>query len=121
MEVPTPQRWCTSRGLFALRARALFAVMAACATLSACGRAGGGSGSVIFRSSCSGCHTLSSGAARRTPGGNLLPYRMSRTQMLAFVRQMPVPRTLSDAEVVAVSNYVLALQRGASARHAPGS
>lgn len=118
MEVPTPQRWCTSRGLFVRRA---LLVIAAGATLSACGQAGGRPASAIFSSSCSGCHTLSAGAARRTVGGDLLPYRMTRAQMVAFVREMPVPRTLSAADVQAVSDYVLALQRAGSSRQRTGS
>jgi mono/diheme cytochrome c family protein len=112
MEVPTTQRRRASGGSFAARALVVIALSGA---LNACGQAG--SGRSIFRSSCSGCHTLSGSGARRTPGGDLLPYRMSRAQMIDFVSEMPVPRALSGDQVRTVSDYVLGLERAGPSRH----
>ncbi|PZR66426.1 MAG: hypothetical protein DLM63_09210 [Solirubrobacterales bacterium] len=72
-------------------------------------------GALVFAASCGGCHSLGGENSRRGQGGDLLPYHMSEADMIGFVRQMPAPRWLSDAEVRAVAEYVLARQAGARA------
>jgi hypothetical protein len=69
----------------------------------------------VFATSCRGCHSLQGNERRRTPGGDLLGYTMSRSEMLAYVGEMPTRRPLNPAAVRAVSDYVLAAERGARA------
>lgn len=68
----------------------------------------------LFRAQCSSCHTLSGHESARRQGGDLLGYRMTRAQLLQFIREMPTPRPLTPAQQHHLADYVLALQR----RHA---
>lgn len=78
--------------------------------LAGCGTASEPSnGAAVFVSSCGGCHSLGTGVRRRQ-GGDLLSFRMSEPNMIGFTRQMPARHRLSDAQVRAVANYVLAQQ-----------
>ncbi len=67
----------------------------------------------MFATSCRGCHSLQGNERRHTPGGDLLGYTMGRAEMLGYVAEMPTRRPLSAAEQQAVSDYVLAAERGA--------
>ena len=70
----------------------------------------------MFATSCRGCHSLQGNERRHTEGGDLLGYTMSRPEMLAYVGEMPTRRPLSAAALRAVSDYVLAAERGARSR-----
>lgn len=102
--------------LAGLRA-ALVVALAGCgaATAPPNGAIGSPNGASVFAAFCSGCHSLAGENSRRRQGGDLLPYHMSEADMIGFIRQMPAPRRLSDAEVRAVAEYVLARQAGARA------
>ena len=70
-------------------------------------------GAHVFASSCAGCHTLEPGPPGRQapPGGPLAGYRMTTAQLQSFVRNMPVPRPLSDRQLKAVVAFVAQAQR----------
>lgn len=72
-------------------------------------------GARVFDQGCRSCHSLAGDESLRRVGGDLLGYRLDRTQMLELVREMPVRRTLSPSEIAAVSDYVLSLERRAAA------
>lgn len=65
----------------------------------------------MFATSCSSCHTLTGVDSPSHQGGDLLHVRISRVQLLQFTREMPVRHRLSTAELSAVTDYVLAMQR----------
>jgi mono/diheme cytochrome c family protein len=91
--------------------------------LPGCGASAGGVpvGAKVFDQACQTCHSLAGNDSLRRVGGDLLGYRLSRTQVLELVRQMPVRRVLSPAEIAAVSDYVLGRERRAAGRcPAPG-
>ncbi len=69
------------------------------------------SGRTLFAQACSACHSLSGTQSPRRQGGDLLGIRFSRAVMLQFVREMPLRRPLSPAELRAVSDYVVAVER----------
>ncbi len=97
---------------------------AICALLCACGSAPGSaasSGAVVFRQSCSGCHTLVGNESRRTQGGDLLGYALTRDQLLGLIREMPVRHALNPAQVQAVTDYVLRAQRRTTGSVATGT
>ncbi len=91
-----------------------FVLGAICALICACGSTpepARSSGAVVFRQSCSGCHTLVGNESRRTQGGDLLGFALSRNQLLQFIREMPVRHPLSTGQLQAVTGYVLRAQR----------
>lgn len=76
-------------------------------------------GRQVFASSCSVCHGLSGAESARKQGGDLAAFTMSEAQLESETRVMPVVhRPLSDAEVRAVSQYVLGVQRAYARRPA---
>src|ERR1700736_6522076 len=78
-------------------------------TLAGCGAASvphGANGRTVFATSCSGCHSLAGNESLHRQGGDLLGFRMSRGVLVQFVREMPVPRPLSAAQLAAVVDYV---------------
>src|SRR5947209_19339181 len=107
--------------------------LAACLACAACGGAvhqaastgtsGGGSvtfptqaptdGAHIFAHDCQACHSLVGNESQHKQGGDLLGYRMTRSQLIGFTRVMPT-RRLSSVELSAVADYILRMQR----RHA---
>jgi hypothetical protein len=56
------------------------------------------------------CHSLNGRQSARLQGGDLLELHASREAMLQFVREMPVRRSLSSAQVRAVADYVRAVE-----------
>ncbi|MBV9196903.1 MAG: cytochrome c [Solirubrobacterales bacterium] len=71
------------------------------------------SGAEVFAQQCSACHSLIGNESLHRPGGDLVGYRMTRTELIEFTREMPVKRSLSRAELAAVVAYVQAAQRSA--------
>lgn len=68
-------------------------------------------GARVFATSCTGCHTLYPTRGQARAGGPLAGYTMTRGQLESFVRNMPVPRPLSDRELKAVVAFVAQAQR----------
>ena len=86
-------------------------MLAATAFAAGCGSSATPSGRSVFASSCSHCHTLTGVDSPSHQGGDLLHLRLSRSQLLQFTREMPVRRPLSNAELSAVTSYVLLAER----------
>jgi mono/diheme cytochrome c family protein len=82
------------------------------ALLLVCGCGGGrpADGHAVFRSTCSGCHTLAGEGSPRPVGGDLGGYRMTTAEAETFTKIMPT-RRLSQRELEAVSAYVVSVQR----------
>jgi mono/diheme cytochrome c family protein len=75
------------------------------------------SGRVAFGAHCSVCHSLTGKDNPRLQGGDLLGFHASRSQVVQFVREMPViHRPLTAAELQAVVDYVMAAERAAQRR-----
>jgi mono/diheme cytochrome c family protein len=104
------------------RAAVAFAACAGLLGLAGCGGAQTPAplGASVFAASCRTCHSLIGNESLHRVGGDLLGYRLSRPEMLEFVREMPVRRALSAAQVATVSDYVLGLERRAVARCSTG-
>jgi mono/diheme cytochrome c family protein len=68
-------------------------------------------GASVFADSCSVCHSLVGNETRRTQGGDLVGYRLSRAVLTQFTAEMPVRRRLTPAELAAVVSYVQAAER----------
>ncbi|MDQ6835795.1 MAG: cytochrome c [Actinomycetota bacterium] len=68
-------------------------------------------GRMVFATSCRACHSLSGASSARQQGGDLLDVHLRRPVLLQFTAEMPVRRRLHRAEVEAVVDYVLAVQR----------
>lgn len=62
----------------------------------------------IFTSSCASCHTLA-GRESGAPGGDLALAHLSVADLASFARIMPTPSRLSQAEALAVAEYVHAV------------
>jgi mono/diheme cytochrome c family protein len=74
----------------------------------------GASGKALFAEHCSMCHSLNGRENPHKQGGDLLGFRASRAQVVQFVREMPVVHgRMTDAELQAVVDYVIAAERGA--------
>lgn len=56
------------------------------------------------------CHSLTGHQSPGRQGGDLLAVHMTRAEMLEFVREMPMPRRLSSAQVETVADYVRAVE-----------
>jgi mono/diheme cytochrome c family protein len=67
-------------------------------------------GESVFDAGCATCHSLVGNESLHRIGGDLLGYRLTRDEMLQFVREMPARRPLSPTDVRAVSDYVVALE-----------
>lgn len=92
----------------------LAAAIAAVLTGCAAGRSSPPpSGRAVFAGECSTCHTLSGRYDPSRQGGDLLRFRARRSQLRQFVREMPVRRPLTEAQLQAVVSYVMAAERRA--------
>ena len=88
--------------------------LAVLACLALCGCASSKpavSGAVVFAHDCRSCHSLVGNESEHKQGGDLLGYHLSRAEWLSFTKVMPAKRPLSDAELNAVVDYVLAAQK----------
>jgi mono/diheme cytochrome c family protein len=91
------------------------AVAAGCGSGAGAPRA---SGAALFSEDCGMCHSLTGRQSPRRQGGDLLALRVTRVEMLEFVREMPVQHPLSHAQVGVVVDYVRAVEARA---YFPGS
>jgi mono/diheme cytochrome c family protein len=71
------------------------------------------SGRALFATDCSHCHSLVGTESPTRQGGDLLAYRLRRSELTEFVREMPLRRPLSHTQLAAVVSYVLREQRSA--------
>jgi mono/diheme cytochrome c family protein len=81
---------------------------------AACGSSGTSTrpvGQKLFSQACGGCHTLSGRDSPSHQGGDLLHLRLARPVMLQFAAEMPLRHRLSDRQLAAVTDYLLAVQR----------
>jgi mono/diheme cytochrome c family protein len=99
-------------------ARTAAAAALAAASIAGCGGGDGkapapsaAEGARVFAASCTGCHTLYPTRGQAPAGGPLAGYKMTTGQLESFVRNMPVPRPLSDRELKAVVAFVAEAQR----------
>jgi len=92
--------------------RTALAALAIAAVAAGCGSGGSQhtSGASLFAEDCGACHSLTGRQSPRRQGGDLLALHMSRTEMLEFVREMPVPHRLSSAQLQAVADYVRSVE-----------
>jgi mono/diheme cytochrome c family protein len=89
--------------------------------IAACGGgqspSGRSSGKIVFSEHCSVCHSLTGHDDPRLQGGDLLGFHAGRTEIRQFVREMPVVhRPLTQDELGAVVDYVMAAERRAARR-----
>jgi mono/diheme cytochrome c family protein len=110
------------------RAATLALLALASVTVAACGggqsRSSGTSGTgtaasgrEVFAVHCSVCHSLTGRNDPRLQGGDLLGFHAGRRQVVQFVREMPVVHgPLSNAELQAVVDYVIAAERRGATR-----
>jgi mono/diheme cytochrome c family protein len=73
---------------------------------------GTASGHEVFTRECSFCHSLTGHSSPKQQGGDLLGARLRRPVLAQFTAEMPVKHRLTKAELNAVVDYVLAVQRG---------
>ena len=80
--------------------------------VAGCGstRSGPVSGMEVFAGSCAVCHSLIGKDSLHRQGGDLLDYRISRSSMTQFAREMPVRHRLTPAELATVVTYVERLE-----------
>lgn len=72
------------------------------------------SGRAVFAQQCSVCHSLAGNEHARKDGGDLLGFHATRSEVVQFVREMPVRRPLTKAQLQAVVDYVMAAERRAA-------
>jgi mono/diheme cytochrome c family protein len=80
---------------------------------SGCGSGGGSpraDAPALFAEDCGMCHSLTGRQLPRRQGGDLLTLHTTRAEMLEFVREMPVPHRLTEAQLQAVADYVRAVE-----------
>ncbi len=97
-----------------MRHRSALALLAISAILAGCGATGAerrADGKALFAEDCSVCHSVSGVQSPRRQGGDLLREHLSPTVMLQFAREMPVRRRLTEGELKAVADYVVAVER----------
>lgn len=70
----------------------------------------GATGRALFAEDCAVCHSLTGHASPGQQGGDLLGFQMTRSQMLEFVREMPLPHRLSSTQQETVAGYVRAAE-----------
>lgn len=70
---------------------------------------GEANGAVVFAHSCAACHSLVGNESLHKQGGDLLGYKMSRSQLLGFTRVMPT-KPLTEAQLDAVVSYIFRAQ-----------
>lgn len=90
---------------------ALLAISGALAGCGATGVTSRPAGRALFTEDCSVCHSLSGRASPRQQGGDLLGFHASRAVMTQFAAEMPVRHRLSQAQLRAVADYVVAVER----------
>jgi len=115
--------WLRTRGLRPILGSCVAAVVLAISALglSACGGATQQGrhqqarrpveGRTIFSVYCARCHTLT-GHDSQAPAGDLGFGRLTEDQVASFARIMPVARSLSRSNILAVAAYVARFQRG---------
>ena len=89
------------------------AALAVATVVAGCGSSAGqprATGRALFAEDCAVCHSLTGHSSPRQQGGDLLGFRMTRAQMLEFVREMPVPHRLSSADEDTVADYVRSIE-----------
>jgi mono/diheme cytochrome c family protein len=92
-------------------------LLAAVAGLAGCGRRSVETGSQtrraqeLFASNCSACHSLIGNESRHPLGGDLVGYRLTRSQLLEFTREMPTRRALTSSELNTLVDYVLEIEQ----------
>ncbi|MEA2211053.1 MAG: Cytochrome c [Solirubrobacteraceae bacterium] len=69
------------------------------------------SGRELFTRDCMACHSLSGHSSAKQQGGDLLGAHLRRPVLVQFTAEMPVKHPLSKADLNAVVDYVLAVQR----------
>jgi mono/diheme cytochrome c family protein len=69
------------------------------------------SGRALFEADCSHCHSLAGRESPARQGGDLLGYRLGRSELGEFIREMPLRRPVSRAQLAALVGYVLGAQR----------
>ena len=87
--------------------------MTAALAAAGCGSSGGSrpaGGAALFAEDCGVCHSLTGRQSPSRQGGDLLAVHMTRTEMLEFVREMPVPHRLSSAQLQTVADYVRSVE-----------
>jgi hypothetical protein len=103
---------------YAARMRRSFVFMTLSASLAliGCGSTGRprpASGKALFAEDCSACHSMIGNESLHREGGDLLGYRLRRTSLLEFAREMPVRHRLSAGQLGAVVGFVFARERSA--------
>jgi mono/diheme cytochrome c family protein len=73
--------------------------------------AGQVAGREVFGHACSTCHSLSGHSTPKQQGGDLLHDPLRRAVLVQFTSEMPVKHRLTRAELNAVVDYVLAVQK----------
>ncbi len=91
-----------------LAALVVVVVLGGCGTTGGAQRSGG---QALFAQDCGACHSLSGRQSPRRQGGDLLALHAGREPMLQFIREMPVRRRLSPAQLRTVADYVLDVER----------
>ena len=97
-----------------MRPRTGLALLAISGALAGCGATGVATrpaGRALFAEDCSVCHSLSGRVSPRQQGGDLLGFHASRAVMIQFSGEMPVRDRLSQAQLRAVADYVVAVER----------
>lgn len=102
----------TWRSLTALLTAAVAGLTAGCGA----GHAARPSGRAVFAQQCVVCHSLSGRDEPGKDGGDLLRFHATRQEVLEFVREMPVRRPLTQPQLQAVVDYVVAVERRGTGR-----
>jgi mono/diheme cytochrome c family protein len=68
-------------------------------------------GRELFARDCAFCHSLSGHNSPKQQGGDLLGAHLRRPVLVQFTAEMPVKHRLSRADLNAVVDYVIAVQR----------
>jgi mono/diheme cytochrome c family protein len=100
-----------------MRHGTLFVLLAVVAGLTGCSGEAGGTMSqtrtpqALFASNCGACHSLIGNESRRRQGGDLVGYRLTRSQLLEFTQEMPTRRPLTSSELNTLVDYVLEIEQ----------
>ena len=96
----------------ALVSAALTVALAGCGASSPSNAGVHAEGQALFKSSCSGCHSLTGHESSRYQGGDLVAARLPRGVALQYAREMPVRHALTRPQLQAIVDYIAAVQRG---------
>lgn len=102
------------RSLGSMRWHCPFVAGALAVATAGCGTTGSPpprDGRTLFTQACGACHTLNGADSPKHQGGDLLNVHMGHSTLLQFAREMPIRRRLTSAELSAVADYILAVQR----------